>query len=165
MVYRAYFAVPAHLSTKSGLHTNAVFGFTTMFRKLLAGRTPESVAVVFDAPGPTFRDEVYAEYKAGRSGMPDDLREQLPWIDRVVKAHNFPMIRHPGVEADDVIGTLAMRAARAGMEATIVSADKDFVQLIGPQVKMYDGIKDITYDRDSILEKWGVPPEKFIDLL
>ncbi len=165
MIYRAYFAIPGHLSTKSGLHTNAIFGFTTMFRKLLAGRTPELVGVVFDAPGPTFRDEVYAEYKAGRSRMPEDLREQLPWIDRVVAAHNFPLIRHPGVEADDVIGTLAVRGVAAGMDVVIVSADKDFTQLIGPQVRLFDAIRDITYDEALAVKKWGVPPAQFIDLL
>lgn len=168
MVYRAYFAIPGHLSTKEGLPTNAIFGFTNMLRKLLAGRKPERVAVVFDAPGKTFRSEAYADYKANRTSMPDDLKTQLPWIDRVVTAHNFGIIRHPGVEADDVIGTLTERAVAAGMDVLIVSADKDFTQLIRSEpveVRMFDGIREVTYDPDLAKKKYGVPPEQFVDLL
>ena len=165
LLFRAYFALPGNLATSSGLHTNAIYGFALMFRKMFAGKTPELGVVVFDAPGRTFRDDLYAEYKAQRPRMPSDLREQLAWIDRLVAAHNFPIVRVPGVEADDVIGTLTRLALEAGKEVHIVAADKDFAQLIGPDVRMIDTIRDITYDPELVRKKWGVPPEQFIDYL
>lgn len=165
LVYRAYYAIPSRFQTAGGLHTNAIYGFATMFRKLLSGRKPAYGAVVFDAPGPTFRDEKYAEYKATRDPMPDELREQLPWIDRLVAAHHFPLLRVPGYEADDVIGTLTRRAAEKGMEVVIVSADKDFAQLIDGGVRMQDTLRDVIYDPDLVKKKWGVPPSQIVDLL
>ena len=165
MLFRAYYAIPGNLRTSFGLPTNATYGFASMFKKLFAGRTPERGAVVFDAPGPTFRDEKYPEYKAHREAAPDDLHQQRPWVDRVVSAHGFPLIRVPGYEADDVIGTLTVRAVARGMEVLIVSADKDFVQLLGPSVKMFDAMRDVTYDVDLARKKWGVTPERFVDLL
>lgn len=165
LVYRAWFAIPANLRTAGGLHTNAIYGFATMFRKMLSGRRPALGAVVFDAPGPTFREEKYPEYKIQRPPMPDELREQLGWIDRVVEAHRFPILRVAGVEADDVIGTLARRAEAAGEEVLIVSGDKDFAQLIGERIRMVDPIRDLTYDVELVRKKWGVPPEQFVDWL
>jgi DNA polymerase-1 len=167
MIFRAFFAIPANLQTKTGLHTNAIYGFATMFRKLFAAsvRRPDFGAVVFDAPGGTFRDEKYADYKGQRPKMADDLAEQLPWIDRVVRANRFPLLRAPGYEADDVIGTLTELAVAAGMEVVIVSADKDFAQLVGDQVRMLDTIRDVTYDAELVKKKWGVPPSQIIDLL
>ena len=135
LVYRAYFAIPASFQTSGGLHTNAIYGFATMFRKILAGRRPERGAVIFDAPGKTFRDEKYADYKAQRPAMDAELVEQLPVIDEVALAHRFSVLRVPGYEADDVIGTLTTMAVTAGMEVFIVSGDKDFAQLIGPTVR------------------------------
>ena len=165
MIYRAFFAIPPHFTTKAGLHTNAIYGFATMFKKLFSGRKPVYGAVVFDAPGGSFRDERYPEYKAQRPAMADDLRPQLPYIDRVVHAHNFPLLRVPGFEADDVIGTLTRIAREAGHEVVIVSADKDFAQLIDDDVRMLDTLRDITYDRELVIKKWGVKPEQMIDLL
>jgi DNA polymerase-1 len=165
MVFRAFFAIPGNFSTATGLHTNAVYGFTLMFKKMFAGKTPSYGAVVFDAPGKTFRDERYPEYKAQRPRMPGDLKEQLPWIDKVVEVHNFPILRVPGVEADDVIGTLAKEAKEAGMEVHIISGDKDFAQLVDDDVRMIDAIRDITYDSELVRKKWGVPPHQFVDLL
>ena len=165
LIYRAFYAIPSKFRTKGGLPTNAVYGFAMTFNKLLSGRTPDRGAVVFDAPGRTFRDDKYPAYKAQRSKMPDELREQLSWIDKVVDAYRFEKIRVPGFEADDVIGTLTRQAIERGMEVVIVSGDKDFAQLIGDDVKMLDTFRDITYDAELVRKKWGVPPERFIDLL
>lgn len=165
LIYRAFFAIPANFTTAAGLHTNAIYGFATMFRRILSGRQPERGAVVFDAPGPTFRDEKYPQYKEQRPPMDATLREQLPYIDRLVEAHEFPLLRVPGFEADDVIGTLARMGEAAGMEVLIVSGDKDFAQLISARVSMIDTLQNITYDPELVRKKWGVAPEKFVDLL
>ncbi len=165
LIYRAYHAIPGAFETSAGLPTNATYGFATMFRKVLSGRTPERGAVVFDAPGPTFRDEKYPEYKADRPGMDDRLRRQLPWIDRVVEVHRFPMLRARGYEADDVIGTLTRQATEAGIEVFIVSGDKDFAQLITDRVKMIDTLRDVVFDPELVRKKWGVTPDHFVDLL
>lgn len=165
LIYRAYFAIPANFTTASGLHTNAIYGFATMFRRIFSGRKPERGAVVFDAPGPTFRDEKYPQYKAQRPAMDPALREQLPYIDRLVAAHEFPLLRISGYEADDVIGTLARQGEKAGMEVVIVSGDKDFAQLVSDRVTMLDTLQNITYDPELVRKKWGVPPSRFVDLL
>lgn len=124
LIFRAYFAIPANFATTKGLHTNAVYGFATMFRKLFAGRKPDVGAVVFDSPGRTFREERYPQYKAQRPELPDDLREQLPWIDRLTTAHQFPRIRVEGYEADDVIGTLAVAGAERGTRSSSCPATR-----------------------------------------
>lgn len=165
LIYRAYFAIPGNFTTSSGLHTNAIYGFATMFSKILSGRQPERGAVVFDPPGPTFRDKKYPAYKSQRPPMPTELREQLPWIDKVVESHRFPLLRVPGYEADDVIGTLTRLAVSAGMEVQIISGDKDFAQLLGPGVVMVDTLQGVTYDSELAKKKWGVPPNQFIDYL
>ena len=165
--FRAYYAIPGNLRTSSGLPTNAIYGFATMFRKLFQGRTPDKGAVVFDAPGPTFRTSQYSEYKANRESPPEDLIRQRSSVDRIVEAYGFTILRVKGYEADDVIGTLAERASRAGMEVSIVSADKDFVQLLRPNVKMFDPFTGAgtTYDVERATQKWGIPPDKFVDFL
>ncbi|HEX2574414.1 MAG TPA: DNA polymerase I [Polyangia bacterium] len=165
LVFRAFFAIPANLSTRTGLHTNAIYGFATMFRKLLAGRRPDYGAVVFDALGSRVREEKYPEYKGQRPVMPDELGEQVPWIRRLVEAHHFPLFSVEGYEADDAIGTLARQAALAGMEVIIVAGDKDFMQLIGDRVRMQDTLRDVTYDADLVVKKWGVRPSQMVDLL
>jgi DNA polymerase-1 len=165
LIYRAYFAIPANFTTAAGLHTNAIYGFATMFRRILSGRQPERGAVVFDAPGPTFRDEKYPQYKEQRPPMDPALREQLAYIDRLVEAHEFPLLRVPGYEADDVIGTLARQGAEAGMDVLIVSGDKDFAQLISGRIGMIDTLQNVTYDPELVRKKWGVTPDKFVDLL
>jgi DNA polymerase-1 len=163
LIYRAYYAIPANFSTSQGLPTNAIYGFATMFRKVLSGRTPSKGAVVFDAPGKTFRAEKYPEYKAHRPRMDQELRVQLPWIDKVVEAHKFPLLRVPGYEADDIIATLSSQATAAGMEVHIISGDKDFAQLISESVRMVDTLRDIVYNPELVRKKWGVPPEQFVD--
>ncbi len=164
-LYRAFFAIPPHFSTRDGKKTNATFGFASMFAKLFAGKRPARGAVVFDAPGKTFRDEQYPAYKAQRPPMPDELRDQLRDVDDVVRAWNFPILRVPGFEADDVIGTLARRATEAGHDVVIVSGDKDFAQLVSDRVRMHDTLKDVHYDRALVKKKWGVWPEQIVDWL
>ncbi|MFO0683612.1 MAG: DNA polymerase I [Sandaracinus sp.] len=165
LVFRAFFALPATLSTKAGLPTNATFGFATMFRKLFAGRAPDYGAVVFDTPEPTHREIAFPAYKAQRPPMHGDLRSQLPYVDRVVAANHFPILRAPGWEADDVIATLAKRGADAGMEVVIVAGDKDLAQRVGERVRMQDTMRDVTYDAELVRKKWGVPPDKIPDWL
>ena len=165
LIYRAYYAIPGNLTSSSGLHTNAIYGFALMFGKILAGKLPDFGAMIFDAPGPTFRDQEYPDYKAHRPSMPSDLKEQLTAIDRLVEQHDFPILRVKGFEADDVIGTLTRQATDAGHEVRIISGDKDFAQLIGPDVRMVDTLRDIVFDTELVRKRWGVAPEKFIDHL
>src|SRR5690606_35604898 len=166
LVYRAWYAIPSRLQTRQGLHTNAVYGFAQMFRKLLAGRTPRYGAVVFDAPGrATFRDRAYPHYKAHRPRMPDALREQLPLIDELVAAHDYPILRVPGVEADDVIATLTRQAVERGLEVVIVSGDKDFAQLVTDRVRLFDSTREVVYDPELVRRRWGVRPHQFVDFL
>lgn len=165
LIFRAFFAIPNSFSTASGLPTNATYGFALMFRKILSGKMPDYAAIVFDPPGPTFRDEKFPEYKAQRPEMPGDLVRQIPWIDKLVDVHRFPVLRVEGWEADDVIGTLTKRAVEAGHEVHIISADKDFAQLITDRVKMVDTMRDITYDPEVVRKKWGVPPSQMRDYL
>src|SRR5439155_679561 len=129
-VYRAFHALPG-LGTTRGLPTNAVYGFTTMLAKLLREESPQHVVVVFDAPGETFRDGLFASYKANRAPMPDELRPQLGYIRKVVEALRLPTLEVPGVEADDVIGTLARQAGRAAIETVLVTGDRTTLEGAG----------------------------------
>ena len=165
LIYRAFFAIPSSFSTGDGTPTNATYGFALMFRKILAGKKPRFGAVIFDAPGKTFRDERFPAYKAQRPSMPGEMRVQIPWIHRIVHAHDFPLVSVAGYEADDVIGTLTRQALEDGHEVHIVSGDKDFAQLIGPKVRMLDTMRDINYDAELVRKKWGVTPEQFVDHL
>jgi DNA polymerase-1 len=167
-VHRAYFAVRG-LATSRGLPTGAVFGFAATLRKLLEDEDPEYLAVVFDLPGPTFRHEEYPEYKAHRPKMDDDLVVQLPFVRRVCDALRVPVIEVPRFEADDVLATLARRAVEAGLQAVIVSADKDLLQTVSDQVFVLnpgrEGTGSTLYDRKVVEEKFGVPPERVVDVL
>lgn len=165
MIYRAFFALPSNFSTREGLPTNAIYGFATMFRKILSGRTPEYGAVLLDAPGKTLRAHKYPDYKAQRPPMDSRLREQIEHIDGVIDAHGFVRLRMPGYEADDLIGTFCRQALEADMEVQIISGDKDFAQLIGPQVRMIDSLRDINFDEELVRKKFGVPPKHFVDFL
>jgi DNA polymerase-1 len=165
LLFRAFFALPSNLTTKKGLHTNALFGFATMFRKLFAGRMPDYGAVMFDTPEPTHREIRFPEYKSQRPPMADDLREQLPFIDKLVAANHFPVIRSPGWEADDLIATLARRGVQAGMDVTIVAGDKDLAQMVGDHIRMQDTMRDVIYDAELVRKKWGVLPTQIPDLL
>jgi DNA polymerase-1 len=165
--YRAFFALPSSLATTTGQVTNAVYGFTSMLIKLLAEERPDLIAVAFDVGKPTVRLEKYAEYKAGRPETPDEFRQQLGLIVEVLETLAIPVIGVEGHEADDAIATLAVRAVREGIEAVIVTADRDFFQLVGPGITVMfnrKGISDIRlYDADAVLERYGLPPEKYLD--
>ena len=163
MLFRAYYAIPAHLSTSTGQPTNAVFGFITMLNKLLSRKVPDLGAVVFDPPGGSFRQRESADYKANRDSMPGDLASQVRLVDRAVEAFKFPVLRVTDFEADDVIATIAKKAEAAGYQVVIVSADKDFSQLINANVTMYDGMRELTYDAELVRKKFGVPPHLFVD--
>ncbi len=164
-VYRAFHALPA-LNTSRGLPTNATLGFANMVAKLLrGGGDRDYLAVVFDAPGETFRDAMYAEYKQQRAPMPDDLRPQLPYIRKLVAALRLPVIEQQGVEADDVIGTLATRAAAAGLETVIVTADKDMMQLVSERTTLYDDVRNRRVGIPEVRERFGVDPERVADVL
>jgi DNA polymerase-1 len=167
--YRAFFALPAELATTSGQMTNAVYGFTSMLIKLLAEEKPDYIAVAFDKGRPTVRLEQYADYKAGRAEAPDEFRQQLGLIREVLQTLVIPIVEVEGHEADDALATLACRAAELGLEAVIVTADRDFFQLVRPGISvMFNrrGISDIvTYDVKSVTDRFGLPPEKYLDYL
>jgi DNA polymerase-1 len=164
-VYRAFHALPA-LNTTRGLPTNATLGFANMLAKLLRGGSDRDyLAVVFDAPGKKFRDAIYAGYKQTRAPMPDDLRPQLPYIRRLVDALRLTVIEQPDVEADDVIGTLATRAAAEGLETVIVTGDKDMMQLVGERTTLYDDVRNRRVGIPEVRERFGVEPELVPDVL
>jgi DNA polymerase-1 len=163
-VYRAFHALPG-LGTSRGLPTNAVFGFTTMLAKLLREEAPERVAVVFDAPGETFRDDLFADYKANRPPMPAELRPQMDYVRKVVAALRLPVVEVSGVEADDVIGTLARQAAAAGIDTVIVTGDKDMMQLVDEHTTLLDTMRDRRCDVAGVRERFGVEPGLVADVL
>ena len=163
-LFRAYHALPP-LNNAQGEPTGAVFGMANMLRRLLREYAPEEVAVVFDAPGKTFRDAIYPEYKANRDATPEDLSSQFPKIVELVQAMGLPLLAVPGVEADDVIGTLAKQAEAAGHEVLLVTSDKDMAQLVNERVHLLDTMKNRRLDRAGVQEKFGVPPECIVDYL
>ena len=162
-LYRAFHALPP-LSNSVGEPTGALFGVVNMLRATL-NESPDFVAFVVDAPGATFRDELYPAYKANRPPMPDDLRAQVEPMLAVVEAMGIPILRVPGVEADDVIGTLATRAAADGIEVEVSTSDKDFAQLVGPRIELVNTMTRTRTDRQGVIEKFGVPPERIVDYL
>lgn len=163
-MYRAYYAIRG-LSNKQGLPTNAIYGFTTMLRKLLQEERPKYIGVAIDLFGKTIRHEQYEEYKATRQAMPDDLVVQIPYILKICHALRIPVLSYENYEADDVIGTLARKAAAQGHTAVIVTIDKDMLQLVNESILVLD-TRDYTYfDRGKVEEKMGVPPEKIVDFL
>ncbi|MGO3355804.1 MAG: DNA polymerase I [Oceanisphaera sp.] len=165
-LYRAYFAsLKADLRTTDGRPSGAIRVVTNMLRSLHKQFPDSQVAVIFDAKGKTFRDELYAEYKAQRPAMPDDLRSQIAPIHNIIKAMGLPLIIESGVEADDVIGTLARQATEQQLDVVISTGDKDMAQLVTDHVLLMDTMKNEFMDRDGVIEKFGVPPELIIDLL
>jgi len=162
-IYRAYHAIRA-LSNSRGLPTNAIFGFTRMLMKLMEDRSPEYVAMFFDAKGPTFRHEMYKDYKANRPPMPEDMVIQLPYIKKVTAAFNLPIIEMQGFEADDLIGTIARLTEKEGFSVVIVTGDKDFMQLVTDKIAIWDPMKDSTIDLPFIKEKFGIEPHQMIDV-
>lgn len=170
-IFRAFHAIPALNRKSDGLPVNAVSGFCNMLWKLLrdarntdVGVTPTHLAVIFDYSSTTFRKEIYPLYKANRSAPPEDLIPQFGLIRHATRAFNLPCIETEGFEADDIIATYARQAEAVGADVTIVSSDKDLMQLLTPNVHMYDAMKDKQIGIPDVIEKWGVAPEKMIDL-
>ncbi|MFL5766497.1 MAG: DNA polymerase I [Actinomycetota bacterium] len=165
--YRAFFALPTSLATTTGQITNAVYGFTSMLIKLLGEERPDYIAVAFDVGRPTVRLEKYAEYKAGRAEAPDEFRQQLGLIVEVLETLRIPIVRTEGHEADDAIATLALRAVEQGIDVVIVTADRDFFQIVRPGITVLfnrKGISDIVrYDQEAVTERFGLPPEKYLE--
>ena len=163
-LFRAFHALPP-LTNSSGEPTGALHGVVNMLNKLLREVEPDLVGVVFDAPGKTFRDDLFADYKAQRPPMPDDLRSQIQPLLDIVVAMGLPLLRVPGVEADDVIGTLAVQAAERDIRTIVSTSDKDMAQLVRPGVTLVNTMSNTTLDRDGVMEKFGVWPEQIIDYL
>ena len=163
-LFRAYHALPA-LTNSKGLNTGAAKGVIGMIRKLVSDYAGDQVVVVFDAKGPTFRNDIYAEYKANRPPMPDELREQIEPIHQTIRAMGLPLICIGGVEADDVIGTLSVQAAAQKREVVISTGDKDMAQLVNDHVTLINTMNNTTMDHNGVVEKFGVPPDLIIDLL
>jgi len=163
-LYRAFHALPP-LSNSRGEPTGAVLGVTNMLRRLLDQYQPEHIAVVFDAKGPTFRDELFEDYKAHRPPMPDDLVAQIEPLHEFVRAMGLPLLLESGVEADDVIGTLARQASAAGMAVVISTGDKDMAQLVDPNITLINTMTNTVMGRQGVIDKFGVPPERIIDYL
>ncbi len=162
MLFRS---IRQYLSNSKGLPTNAIYGFAIMLLKILREEGPDYLAIVFDAKGKTFREEEYAAYKAHRPSMPDDLVPQIPYIHDLVKAFNIPALQIEGYEADDIIGTITKRAEREGYQVTIVSGDKDLMQLISPNVKMLDTLKNRLFGEKEVIEKFGVEPKRVVEVM
>ncbi|CAI1953575.1 DNA polymerase I [Serratia grimesii] len=163
-LYRAYHAFPP-LTNSAGEPTGAMYGVLNMLRSLLLQYQPSHVAVVFDAKGKTFRDELFAEYKSHRPPMPDDLRAQIEPLHKMVKAMGLPLLVTPGVEADDVIGTLAQQAEKAGHAVLISTGDKDMAQLVTPNVTLINTMNNTILGPQEVCDKYGIPPELIIDFL
>jgi DNA polymerase-1 len=170
LAYRTYFAFARNpLINSRGEHVSVVFGFSRVLLNLLEQEKPDLFAVVFDSPEPTFRHELYAEYKAQRQRMPDDMADQLPRLEQLLEALDVPLIRNPGFEADDIMGTLAKRAASEGLLTVLVTGDKDLMQLVDENTLIYyphrAGEKIEWLDAGAVTEKMGVPPHQIIDYL
>lgn len=163
-IFRAYYAI-RNLSNSRGEPTNAVYGFIQMLKKLLRDEAPELIGVALDLGGSTVRTEKFEAYKANRAPTPPDLKSQIPLVRRALEAYRIPVLELQGYEADDVLGTLAGKAAAEGYDVVLVSADKDLMQLIGPHVSMYHTGRNKLYGPAEVTEDFGLPPEKVVDVL
>ena len=163
-LYRAYHALPP-LTNSRGEPTGAVLGVTNMLRKLISAHATPHIGVVFDAPGRTFRDDLFEQYKSHRPPMPDDLRSQIEPLHAIIRAMGLPLLIESGVEADDVIGTLALRAAEQGYFVIISTGDKDMAQLVSDRIVLENSMYDIRLDQEGVIAKFGVPPERIVDYL
>jgi DNA polymerase I len=166
-IFRAFYApMPMRMRSATGVPTNVPYLFANMIRKLVKDWKPDYLGVAFDMAAPTFRDKLFAAYKAQRPPMPEDLSVQLPYVRRYCEAMRLPILEHPGYEADDVIGTLARQAARKDLEVFVVTSDKDLMQLVAPKVRMLNPAKaDLVIDEKKVEELMGVPPEKVPDVM
>jgi DNA polymerase-1 len=163
-IFRAFYAI-RHLSNSKGEPTNAVYGFLQILRKLLRDEAPELVGIALDMSGPTIRNDQFEDYKANRAPMPEELRPQIPQIRRVIEAHRIPILEAQGYEADDVLGTLARKAAASGVDVVLVSADKDLMQLVDDRVSLYHTGRDKLYGPSEVEEDFGVPPNQVVEVL
>jgi DNA polymerase-1 len=164
MFFRAFFAIPP-LTNDKGMPTNALYGFLAMSLKLIREVKPDYLVYCFDLKEPSFRSELYTEYKAHREEMPENLVPQIPYLKKLTSTLGIATAEMKGFEADDVIGTLAMHAVKEHVNAVIVSGDKDFAQLVRPGVSLYDTMKDVRMDSDGVKGKFGVRPDQIIDYL
>jgi len=164
-IFRAFYGVRQFLSNSKGLPTNALYGFVTMLRKVIREEQPDYLAVVFDSKEKTFRHKMYPDYKGNRDKPPDDLIPQFPYFTPVVEAFNIVCLKQDGFEADDIIGTLAQKGEKAGLEVVIVSGDKDMMQLVTPNVHMLDTMKGKRFEANDVIEKFTVPPDKVIEVM
>jgi DNA polymerase-1 len=163
-IYRAFHALP-NLTNSRGEPTGALLGVANMIKRLLNEENPQYIAMVFDARGPTFRHEMYPEYKANRPSMPNELRAQVEQILEFTRLLGLPLLQVEGVEADDVIGTLSRVAEDAGMQCVISTGDKDLAQLVSDNTTLVNTMTNTRMDRDGVMEKFGVTPEQIIDFL
>ena len=161
--YRAYHAI-APLTTANGLPTHAAYGFTNILLRVIREKSPEYLAVAFDAKGPNFRHKMYSAYKANRPPMPDDLAVQIPYIKKIVAAHNIHAMEEQGVEADDLIASAARKLAAAGYKVIVISGDKDLLQLVNDDIILWDPMKDEVMDPVGVKKKYNVPPGQLLDL-
>ena len=163
-IYRAFYGIPL-LTNSKGFPTNAIYGFTNMLLKLLRDLAPDYIVMTFDLKGPTARHEEFTDYKATRKPMPDDLIPQIPFIKDVVRGLSISVLEKQGVEADDIIGTLAVQSSKRGWRTAVISGDKDLMQLVDENVTMIDTMKDKTYDVAAVKERFGVGPDKVVEIL
>jgi DNA polymerase-1 len=163
-IYRAYYAIRG-LSTSKGLPTNAIYGFTNMLLKVVREKKPDYIAIAFDSPAPTERHRLFEEYKAQRPKAPNELVYQIPYIKKIVDAFKIPVLEIEGYEADDILATLAKKGEREGLDVTIVTGDKDIFQIIGPNIKTYDTMKDKVYEEKDVVERFGVGPDKIVEVM
>ncbi len=163
-LYRAYYAIRM-LSSSKGIPTNAIYGFTNMLLKIIKEKKPERLLISFDSPVPTKRHKIYEEYKAHRPEAPSDLIEQIPYVRKIISAFNIKTFELPGYEADDILGTIAKKAAAKGLDVYIVTADKDMLQLVDEKIKIYDPMKDKIFDKNFIIERFGVEPERIPEFM
>ena len=160
-IYRAYYALPP-LKSPRGIPTGAIYGFIRMISKLLNELNPDYIAVIFDAPGKTFRHKEYKEYKSQRKETPDDLKVQIPKIKEIIKLFGIKILEKEGFEADDIIATLAKKGKEKGLKVYIVTPDKDMLQLVEDNIYVLNPVNNKLYDREKVKEKYGIYPEQFI---
>ncbi len=162
--YRAYYAIKK-LSTSKGLPTNAIYGFTNMILKIIREKQPNCLAIILDSPAPTKRHKIYEAYKAQRPETPKDLIIQIPYIKKIIEAFSIPTFEIPGYEADDIICTIAKRVSSHKIDVFIVTGDKDLMQVINRNIKIYDPMKDIIIDEKYVLDRFGVTPERIPEFI
>lgn len=162
-IYRAFYAI-GHLSNSKGIPTNAIYGFTQMILKVLKDHRPDHLAVVFDAKGPTFRSEVYKEYKANRPAMPHSLVPQISFIKKIIEAYRIPTLEMEGYEADDLIGAVAKRLEEEA-DVMIITGDKDILQLVSDRIQVYDPMKDKRFGVEEVVERFGLRPDQMVEMM